>query len=178
MFRLFDWECQVCGFVEEHLAIVPQGEPPPRTIQAACARCRKATIKDRLFPLPAKYLGECECNAVVRGGKYDTAGMRKLERLPELPGEAEHQRRCTEVAAKISDPAERRQAVLAMAKEGPQAADYAAHFNKPEYREVERRRAKTKRENRAKQKRLAALRRGERVNMRRDKCAGDPNWKA
>jgi hypothetical protein len=178
MFRLFDWECQVCGDKEEHLACVPSGESPPRTIDATCDACGKVTRKDRLFPLPAKYMGEAACNAVVRGGKYDTAGMRKLEKLPPLPGEAEHQRRCSEAAAKCETASEARQAVLAMAKEGPTAADYAAHFAKPEYREAERRRRRTQRENKQKQKRLAALRRGEPVNMRRDKCAGDPNWKA
>jgi len=177
MFRLFDFECQVCGTKEEHLMSVPSGELPGRTIETGCYECKRCTTWDRLISKPARYMGEAACAPVVRGGKYDTAGMRKLPRLPQLPGEAEHERRCSEVAAGISDPTERRQAVLRMAKEGPQAADYARHFASAEYRDAEKRRRRVARENRQKKKRLAALRRGEHVNFRRDKCAGDPDWR-
>ncbi len=61
------------------------------------------------------------------------------------------------------------------AGKGPDISDIMSHHNKPEVREVKEARAQVRARNKRKRERVAALSApGNTVNMRRDKCAGDP----
>ena len=58
--------------------------------------------------------------------------------------------------------------------DGASAMDYKYLFSTPDYREVQKERKSVIASNKQKQARFAARRRGENVNFRRDKVAGDP----
>ena len=149
MFRNYDWECTVCHAMREHIVQFPQGDKPPQFETIACEECERETWHQRLISLPAEYHGERVFNPVVRGGSFDTAGFKALPSLPDLP-------------AGVPET----------------AGNYREIWRTPEYREIKRERNAIKAENAAKQKRLKLLRKGENINMRRDKLPGDPKLTA
>ena len=57
---------------------------------------------------------------------------------------------------------------------GERFSDFKDYVNTKEYQENKTERKRIKKENAAKKRRLAALRRGENVNFRRDRLPGDP----
>lgn len=152
-FRSYDWECTQCGCVAWHLVDVPHGELPPRTAELPCLECDEMTEHDKVISLVAAYMGEKMLNPIVHGGKFDTAGRRELPSMPafdNLPPDASISARKERVDA------------------------YRERFQSNEWREMKRERAAIRAENAQKRQRLAAIARGDNINMRRDKCAGDP----
>jgi hypothetical protein len=127
--------------------------------------------------LPAPYMGEKVCNPLARGGVCDTMGERELLPLPDLPGAEEHSEKMRQRLKGLPDNASEKEkdaAFEAATRDAPSCADYATMFESKEYKEVERKNNQIKKENAAKKKRADALKRGETVNMKRDKCIGDP----
>src|SRR3990167_3168075 len=177
MFRSWDWECARCGTEQWALIDVPHGQPSPTRTTMPCGACSAETMHERLPPLLATYMGERVCNPMVSGGSFDTTGNVQPPPLPDLPGANEHAAKATQTLARAGrgNLAEARRET---AQDAPSAADYATLFKSPEYREVKAAREKVKRENVQKKQRLSALRRGEQVNFRRDKCIGDPKMTA
>lgn len=145
MYRLYDFECGACGARDEHLVDVPRCEPVPRVITADCRHCAQECEHERIVSLPAPYMGERLCNPLVHGGRFDTTGNRALTPLPDLPAGVEHN----------SD-------------------NYSQLFASRDYREAQKTRSVEHSQNLAKRKRLAAYKRGEQVNFKRDRCPGDP----
>lgn len=118
-------------------------------------------------------MGEKNLSPVISGGRFDTAGYAALPAYPDMPGEAEYSARLNK-ALERNPVADRYAVMRSMLNEAPSASDYAAHMDKPECREIKAERKRISKQNRQKQRRLAAAKRGEQVNFRRDKCAGDP----
>lgn len=181
MYRLFDFECQLCGRECEALTYVSvaDGEEPAGEIMHRCGCADdKETPHTRLISLVGPYMGEKVMNPQIMGGKHDTMGYRSHPvDLPDLPGQAEHQdylaSRLSELPANHT--AEDRKAVLRDCQAtAPSTADYNELFKRPEYREAERIIDRNKKENASKRKRAAAIAKGENINMRRDKALGDP----
>ena len=182
MLRLWDWECSGCRTRQEHLIEVPKGQWVPKVAQFDCPVCGEVTHQGRLMSAPAPYMGEKTLNPIVRGGRFDTAGNQELPELPQCPGEAEAQAKASRAIASLP-PTATREEIRAAAFEAsdscrPKLDDYAAHFESPAYKDADKRRAEVAKRNAKKRKRLRALKRGENVNMRRDRCAGDPNLKS
>jgi len=179
MFRLFDWECHDCGRVIEEMIDVPRDEDPPTTIQHPCICCDGPAIFERLFPLPAPYLGEKVHNYAQCGGSFDTMGHRKLPSLPTAPGMAEHRREVERFTATLpSDmaPEQRANEVFSQFEgKGPSGADLQDHFQTPAFKKAKAERKKVRAQNAEKKRRASAIAKGENVNMRYDKCAGDPD---
>lgn len=178
MFRLYDFECLECGNIQEILVDTPRGESPSKITQGDCETCEATTSFERRLSLPAPYMGERVLNPVMHGGRFDTAGMRDLPDLPDLPGETERQ---AKVAAKIDAmgvdkmPArERSRAIVGASSDAPSSNDYRSLFESREYKRAKRDRELINSENAEKRKRHAAIKRGENINMRRDRCKGDP----
>lgn len=181
MKRLADIECEFCGERAEELINKAHGEPMPKRVAAHCGHCFNLTPHSVLISAPAKYLGEKNLSPHVYGGRFDTMGHRAGPDLPDLPGAATHGAFVAKKLAALGPDASTadRKAVLAETMESaPSSADYAALFSTPEYRERMAERKRIGVENKAKRARAAAFARGETVNFRRDKVAGDPNMAA
>jgi hypothetical protein len=171
--RLYDWQCEDCGSVSERLVTVPHGEAPARSYELECLACADYTDHTRLISPPARYMGEKVHNPMISGGRFDTTGHRPLPAYPDMAGEAEYN---TRLQARLAEaPASERRAVMReMGNSAPSLYDYHEHMSKPEVREIAKERKRIASENKQKQKRLAALKRGESVNFKRDRVAGDP----
>lgn len=181
MWRPVDFRCDVCGSDLEEFVYIPIGGERPSEMILHCHRCNDVTIHHSVIGLPAPYMGEKILNPQMYGGTYDTMGAREMEDLPDLPGQAEHSAKMRKSLSKFSDaewssmPKRERDAAIGEAcKDAPSSADYASLFAKPEYKEVEHANQEIAKQNRSKRKRAKAIARGENVNMRRDKCPGDP----
>ena len=177
-FKLIDFACSVCGHEMESLVDVPAGSERPKWRSDWCPVCETHTHQDALIGMPAPYMGERVCNPEMYGGEFDTMGAKELPKLPDLPGQAEHQAKLRQRMRSVPDTASRAEAQAAFAeasKDAPSSADYASLFASKEYKHAEAERARIKKQNEQKRARAAAMRRGENVNMKRDKCAGDPN---
>ena len=85
MFRQYDWQCETCGGVTEHLVQFPQGEKPPSTIIDECSQCGTDQTLSRCLSLPSPYMGETVLNPMVSGGRFDTVGHKKPPPMPMLP---------------------------------------------------------------------------------------------
>lgn len=145
MFRLYDWQCCACGKVDEHLTSCPAGERPKRKATQLCRWCGDVTPHERLMSCPAPYMGERVCNPMVRGGAFDTMGHAPVPDLPDLPAGVESN-----------------------------TANYRQLWSTPEWREAKADLKEANRKNAEKRKRASAMARGENINMRNDRCAGDP----
>lgn len=173
MMRLFDWSCSSCGTRAEQLVRVPAGQDLVKRRALPCDPCGGYELHAVALSLPAPYMGERVINPMVRGGSFDTMGYRQQPALPDLPGEREHSERLSKALAS-APVSERRSVASEMSKTAPTMADYSALFSSPGYKEVVAERKRIRAENAEKRKRLAAIKRGENINMRRDRCAGDP----
>jgi DNA-directed RNA polymerase subunit RPC12/RpoP len=150
MLKLWDYQCLVCGHIHERLA-----KTAPSTMRLRCPRCQCKTKHEKRFPLVAEYHGEKTHNPVVYGGRFDTMGAVKPNKLPPLP-----------VGDPETDPVSGR---TSRGVTFDQLYDYTKAN-----RELIHANREIKKQNLAKKKRAAALKRGEAVNMRRDRCIGDP----
>lgn len=175
MYRLFDFECDSCGTRAEALVSVPAGESPPKSIEADCWMCECVTGHSRIMPLVARYLGEKVFNPAVYGGRFDTMGHQALPSLPDVPGWSEAERQAETALRDLPDNHtldQRREALRSV--EFPGADAYMELAAKPETKEIKRERKRIAEQNAQKKQRAAAIRRGDNVNMRTDRCAGDP----
>ena len=145
MYRLYDVECSDCLCRYERLVDVPGGGTPPRTFEAQCDVCEEVSEHEVMLSCPAPYMGESVYNPHVRGGDFDTLGNAPVPELPDLPKGVDSN----------SD-------------------NYKQLWSTPEWKEARAEIKEVNRCNAHKRKRAAALHRGENINMRRDKCAGDP----
>lgn len=184
MWKPVDYQCQNCGCDHEETVWIPHGGERPAAAEFVCPYCGIGDDGDgrrehhAIMGLPAPYMGEKILNPPMYGGTYDTMGAREMQDLPDLPGQAEHSAKLRKAMAALPDTAtsEERKAVFGDAcKDAPSSADYASLFKTPEYKEAERANKQIATENAAKRKRAKAIAKGENVNMRRDKCPGDPN---
>lgn len=181
MQRLFDWKCDTCGERAEELVDVPHGEKPPKQAPFVCGTCVAETVHTRQLSMPAPYMGERNLSPRVYGGQFDTMGAQQGPDAPALPGEAEHMDHVADKLAALGEdaPHEERAAVMRETlQQAPNSDDYAAHFATPEYQETMAQRRQIQASNKQKRARAAAMLRGENVNFRRDKAAGDPNMAA
>jgi hypothetical protein len=97
-----------------------------------------------------------------------------------LPGSIEHGKRMAQAVSAAYDAGCGNDAgavcdAMRSAGEGPSAADYETHILSSEYQEIAKENTEIDRRNNGKKTRLCALRKGENVNFRRDRCDGDPN---
>lgn len=145
MFRFYDWDCHACGTTHEALLWVAGGGVPSRTADLLCPACGQHGKHTRIVSMPAKLLSDRPLNPLVRGGSYDTMGYQEAPALPDHPlGEA------------------------------ATARDWKDHFHSPEWKNAKAEVTEVNRRNKQKRKRAAALKRGENINMRVDRCVGDP----
>ena len=149
MFRLNEWECVACGVAHEDLVDVPHGKAPSRFCVLWCPACETQGQHERLLSASAEYHGEKALNPHVYGGKYDTMGRAEVPLLPELPPGA---------------PGD--------------VDDYRQLFASPEWKEARREQKHVIGLNEQKRARARAAQRGQAINFRRDKCAGDPKVSA
>ena len=171
MLRLYDWDCRRCGAIGEHLVRVDSGTAPPKESTLPCPACNQDTPHERRLSLPAPYLGEKVHNICVYGGSNDTMGYKALPKLPKVPGADNVNRKFNEYLAQGASP---KDAYRDTWKDTPDLADYNSVCNKPEVREIEKERSRIMKENIKKRERARALKSGANINMRQDKCAGDP----
>jgi hypothetical protein len=152
-YRLFDTECQTCGDVAPSLLWADHGSMPPKIHREICLSCGQETDRARIISLIAEVHLDKELSPVVYGGAFDTAGCKQFKTMAEIPPPPD--------GASKSD---RREHIDA----------YKERFQSSEWKEMKKENASIAKENALKQKRLAALKRGEPVNMRKDKLPGDP----
>jgi hypothetical protein len=178
MWKPIDFECDVCGFKHEEFFDIGMGAERPTHTVLACPGCNgELTMHHSVIGLPAPYMGEKVLNPRMYGGNYDTMGAREFEPLPDLPGQEEHSAKLRKAMSQLPDTASsaERSAVFREAcNDAPSSADYASLFARPEYKEAERANKEIAKQNASKRKRAKAIARGENVNMRRDRCPGDP----
>jgi hypothetical protein len=178
MLRLNDWECSLCKRKAEHYVDVDHGTKLPKKTTLHCAHCDRKAPHERMLSLPAPYMGERTFNPLISGGDYDTTGHAPMPDYTTANWETEHNKRIQRTFAAL--PAnvteyERRSALNEVAKEAPSVYDYGKHLSSPENREIAKVRKAIGKQNNAKKKRFEALKRGEQVNFRRDKVAGEKN---
>lgn len=178
MYRLIDWECDRCKYcITGGLTDIPHGTERPKTRVDECPVCEADTPQHSVMGAPAKYMGDKVHNPMIYGGACDTMGCKELEPLPELPAGLDHSVKLRESLKGISPAtpkAEANKAFRDACKDAPTSDDYAAHFKRPDWIEANARNDKIKAENAQKRARLKAGLGGQEVNMRVDKCAGDP----
>lgn len=175
MYRLDDWECAECGAIRESLE--DDSARKAREAVIDCDECGEATRHEWRMSMPAPYTGEQVRNPICHGGEFDTVGKEKPPRLPEFQAHQEHTRKLTAAIAQLPDNAsdkEIRAVHREVGKDAPSMADWRSHISKPEWKETKAERDQVKKRNKVKRERLAALKAGGTVNMRRDKVAGDP----
>ncbi len=127
--------------------------------------------------MPARYMGETNLSPPVYGGRFDTMGHAPMPEIPDLPGEAEYRARVkakTDALGPRASWDEVHSTMRSMVNEAPSLRDYGEHMSKPETKEIVKERKRIGAQNARKQMRAAAMRRGENVNFRRDRLAGDP----
>lgn len=152
-FRQYDADCTECRNTRPILFWVDFGDDAPRRIVEECRHCNRETVHIRVVSLIAEYHGEKSLNVEVHGGQFDTAGSRAFKTMAEIPE-----------PKNMEDRADRRAHIEA----------YKERFASSEWKEMKKENASIARENAAKQKRLAAIKSGANINMRRDKLPGDP----
>lgn len=133
-----------CGETVQFMVQFPTGDRPVAQLGLWCGTCQAVTVHDRLISLTAPYMGEKMLNPMVSGGKFDTMGMASLPKIPDAL---------------------------------PSSAtwsDYKDRWQSKEWKEFKKETASVKKQNRQKQKRAAAIKRGENINMRTCKLPGDP----
>lgn len=145
VYRLYDWRCTECNVPEEHLTECPVGETPRKRSRLMCRWCGGITPHERLMSCPAPYMGERVLNPMVRGGSFDTMGQASPPPLPDLPAGVEST-----------------------------TSNYRQLFETKEWKEARAEQKHVNALNAEKRERAAAIRRGANINMRRDRCAGDP----
>lgn len=181
MWRPIDYRCCECKRIHEEMVWVSSGTARPKSGVFVCPSCEDETTHESVIGLTAPYMGEKVLNPEMYGGTCDTMGAVQHMPLPDLPGQEEHSAKIRKAMSQLPDSAsskERKSVFSEACKDAPSSADYQSLFSKPEYKEVEAVNDKITKENTAKRKRAKAMRRGENVNMRRDKCPGDPNMTA
>lgn len=169
---LYDLECLTCGAVQEDRQ--PYNESGRYGLD--CIMCEIKTEHRRLPSLFAPYMGEHVFNPEVVGGKFDTMGNGRVQRMPEFRAAKEHDAKLSSAVKDLPPDAPRDQVREAMrsAGPGPSAADWREHLKKPEVKEAKKLAAEQRRNNRLKRARAGAIKRGENINMRRDRLPGDP----
>jgi len=180
-YRSIDWQCDTCKATSNHLTWVGHGDERPRESIQHCDDCDAETSHHSVMGMPAMYLGERILNPKAYGGQCDTMGFKEFLPLPEMRGEKEHSAKIRDRMSTLSPEAPKGDRDMAFSKactDAPTAADYAAHFSRPEYKEIEKKNEQIAKENAQKRARAAAWKKGEQVNFRRDKCAGDPDMTA
>jgi len=103
---------------------------------------------------------------------FDGEHTRRLALIAPYMGEKVHNPMVS--GGKFDTVGNKRPPSLPTLPQGATGMDYKYLFDKPEYKETERERARVVSENKTKRKRAAALKKGGTVNMRVDKVAGDP----
>lgn len=146
MYRLYDVQCLRCGRVSEALIACRRGKLPQAQVWEPCPQCGRVRRHARLLSPPAPYMGEKVYNPHVSGGAFDTLGQEAVPALPDLPPGVESN----------SD-------------------NYRQLFASQEWIETRAEVREVNRKNAQKRKRAAAIARGDNINMRRDKCDGDPH---
>ena len=175
VYRQYDFSCTGCDAEAPYLVDVPSGELPLKSYDMQCQACGDVCAHERLLSMPAPYMGERNLSPVVHGGKFDTAGKAPMPGYPDMPGEAEYQREAQARLATLPAGASWEDRKAAMRSvDAPSTHDLVEHMSKPECREIAKERKRIDGQNKQKQKRLSAARRGQQVNFRRDRCAGDP----
>jgi hypothetical protein len=144
MFRLYDWECNKCETVIDAMIDVPHGEAPRDNAQFYCLICKRVRPMTR-----------CQVNLIA-----EYHGERVLNPIVH-GGEFD-----TAGAAKVP--------MVPMLRDGATMEELRDHVRKPEYIEAKRVRSEVIAQNKAKKKRLALIKKGEYINMRRDRLPGDP----
>jgi len=144
MYRLADYVCKRCGLKTETLVSVPRGKTIPKRKRLDCDHCLATMPHDYVMSAPAQYLGERVLNPAVFGGEHDTMGYQEAPDLPDFPDGFD-----------------------------AQPEHYRELIAKPEFQEAKAERSRVAARNKAKRKRAKAIRRGENVNMRRDKVEGE-----
>jgi hypothetical protein len=172
---LYDLACTECGTVHEDIR--PYQES--RRYRAECVGiCGRWQDHVRLPSLFASYMGEKVQSPIVLGGKFDTAGHAKTQRLPDFKEAIEHDAHVNANIAKLgrnpSDEAVRDAARAA--GPGPSTADWREHIKKPAFKEAKKQQNEQRRQNRLKRMRAKAINRGENVSVRRDRLPGDPKF--
>jgi hypothetical protein len=175
MLRSYDWECCECEAVNWFLLNVPHGENAPRETIHECKHCEKITRHERLISLTAPYCGERQHSPQMFGGSFDTMGNRSEPVLPDLPGQEKYESDVQKALSTLplNSTSEDRRAALSKVNH-PTQADYAKLFQSPDFKAANALRKEVREQNKAKRKRAAALRRGENVNFRQHRVAGDP----
>lgn len=112
-----------------------------------CALCGGGPQRRIRVSKPAPYFGEKVYNVQICGGKHDTMGY---EHIPPAPLSFDFW------------------------ADGVNGQDIKHEITKPEYKNWKEKKKRIQKRNLAKRKRAAALERGEKINMRRDRCEGDP----
>ena len=147
MLKLYDWECQACGGTHEGFIDAPKGGVARRSVRQRCPLCGMTAQQHRLMSAPSRYVGEDYVSPRFGGG---VAGHDTLGMVvpPHYP---ELPDGCTMDA-------------------------FREISSKPEYREIERQRKVIGEQNRAKQKRNQAMKKGWHINLRRkeNQLPGDP----
>ncbi len=180
-FKLIDFRCDECGHEMESLVDVPHDSKRPTWRSTTCKECGSITRQSALIGLPAPYMGERVCNPQQYGGPCDTMGHKEPPPLPDLHGASEHRAKLAERMRDVPNNAPRKEAQAAFAAashDAPSSADYATLFASKEYKSAEAERTHIQKQNEQKRARASAIAKGENINMKRDKCAGDPNLAA
>jgi len=180
MWKPVDFECDECGHTHEETIWIPSGGERPEIAVFECPLCGDVPHHS-VMGMPAPYMGEKVLNPMMYGGNYDTMGAVEPMPLPDLPGQAEHSAKIRRAMRALPDnatSADRKAAFADACRDAPSSADYATLFETSEYKAVEKANKRIDETNKAKRKRAKAIACGENVNMRRDKCPGDPNVSA
>lgn len=146
--RLYDYECSKCHHTAEHLTWSDAETAVPLRRTLTCKACDSRVSHRRVMSLPAKYTGERVDKVLVYGSDLDTAGFRQPDQpFPRPPG----------------------------METGEVSADtWKSHFETPAWKAWSKEKKARDGENRKKRRRAAAIKRGENVNLRRDRAPGDP----
>jgi hypothetical protein len=149
MFRLYDFECTSCGWIRESVVQFDTDDSPPTHVFMHCPMCDTDENHKRIIvSMPAPYMGEKVLNPMVSGGQFDTVGNAPVAKLPDIP--------------------------KGLTDDKDISYAHRELFNSPEWKEAKAQRREDNRKNSEKRKRAAAIKAGANVNMRTDKCAGDP----
>jgi len=167
-----DWECTVCQYVCQN---VLSKRPAPKTRTLFCLSCDTETMHERLFPMPARYLGEKLRNDTgirIKGGKYDTEGFEELPDIPDLPGAEEHAAKVSKALEQAESRDQGAKILTEQAKDAPDGFDYRAHMEKPEIAEIVKEREVIDKRNVAKAKRAKLIDQGK-ATIRQMPLPGD-----
>lgn len=145
MYRLYDWDCDGCGMTHAELYWTTGGKVPPREAEMLCPGCEGYHPHRRVVSMPAVYLADRPLNPMVQGGSFDTMGYRPTPMVPDHP---------------LGDAAT--------------WTDWKDHWRSKEWQNARAEQKNVIKQNKQKRKRAAAIKRGENINMRVDRCEGDP----